>query len=94
MAQAVHAALEFARDFPVQIARWLFNSNNLVVVNVPDEDTLLDLITHAHESGIPRLGVREPDLENTVTAVAFSPGPAAKKLLRSYPLALKELAVM
>jgi len=73
---------------------WILKSNYLVIVAVPDEDALLDLIKTAAERGITRTAVREPDLNEEATAVAFAPGPAARRLCANLPLALrdKELA--
>lgn len=72
---------------------WLLASNFLVIVAVRDEEHLLDLITEASRRGISRIAVREPDLDDEVTAVALAPGPAAQKLCASLPLALREPAV-
>lgn len=72
---------------------WLVQSNFLVVVSVPDEDALLDLITEASRRDITRLAVREPDLNNDATAVALAPGVASQRLCASLPLALKERAM-
>lgn len=72
---------------------WIIQSNFLVIVSVPDEDALLDLITEASRRGIIRTAVREPDLDNEATAVALAPGAAARKLCASLPLAMKEQAM-
>jgi hypothetical protein len=71
---------------------WIIQSNFLVIVSVPDEDALLDLITEASRRGIIRTAVREPDLNNEATAVALAPGDATRKLCANLPLALKEVA--
>jgi len=68
---------------------WIIQSNFLVIVSVPDEDALLDLITEASRRGIIRTAVREPDLDNEATACALAPGDAARKLCANLPLALK-----
>lgn len=91
MAQAVHAAFNFFHEHPTLVGPWLLRSNYLVIVAVPDESALLDLITEASTRGIARTAVREPDLAGEpVTAVAFAPGPPARKLCASLPLALRE----
>ena len=69
---------------------WIIQSNFLVVVSVPDENALLDLITEASRRGLRRTAVREPDIDNEATAVAIEPGQEAKKLCATFPLALKE----
>lgn len=88
-AQAVHAALQFFHANPVPIGKWLLRSNFLVIVSVPDEGALLDLITEAHRRGVAHVGVREPDLHDEATAAAFTPGRDAQRLCASLPLALR-----
>lgn len=73
--------------------RWVFNSNFLVVVAVPDEQAVADLGTHAVESGIIATHVRESDLDNELTAIALEPGADARRLCARFPLALREAAM-
>lgn len=94
MAQAVHAAFAFHHDFPSVVRPWLLVSNYLIIVAVPDEDALLDLITEASARGIIRTAVREPDLDNDATAVALAPGADAQRLCANLPLALREVATL
>jgi hypothetical protein len=86
----VHAAFSFHRDHPDLTASWLCRSNYLVIVSVPDEGALLDLISAASARGIGRTAVREPDLKDEATAVALAPGREAARLCATLPLALKE----
>lgn len=72
---------------------WLEDSNFLVVVAVPDEDALAELAARAAEEGIIRTLVREPDLDNELTAVALQPGSEARRLCAQLPLALREPAM-
>lgn len=88
-AQAVHAAFAFAHEHQQLCDDWLTQSNFLVIVAVPDENALLDLITQAHQRGITRAAVREPDIGDEVTAVCLEPGPAAQRLCANLPLALR-----
>jgi peptidyl-tRNA hydrolase len=90
LAQAVHAAFHFFADWPSLARAWVEDSNFLVVVAVPDEATLAELAGRAVEEGLARTIVREPDLENTITAVALQPGADARRLCANFPLALKE----
>jgi hypothetical protein len=64
-----------------------------VIVSVPNEDTLAELATRAVEEGIARTIVREPDLDNSITAVALEPGATSRRLCAELPLALKEHAM-
>jgi peptidyl-tRNA hydrolase len=89
MAQTVHAAFAYARDHPDATRDWLLRSNYLVVVSVPDEARLLDLISEAARRAVTRCAVREPDLDDSVTAVVLGPGPGARKLCANLPCALR-----
>lgn len=72
---------------------WFQVSNFLVVVAVPDELALAELATVSIEEGIVRSVFREPDLGNTITAVALEPGSTAQRLCAQLPLALREAAM-
>jgi hypothetical protein len=89
----VHAAFEFSDSHPDLVGPWLRESNFLVVVSVPNEAALYDLITAARSRGITACGVREPDVNDEITAVALEPGDVAARLCSSLPLALREPAV-
>jgi peptidyl-tRNA hydrolase len=93
LAQAVHAAFQFFAEWPSLARAWTEDSNFLVVVAVPDELALADLAARAVEEGIARTIVREPDLDNTITAVALQPGAEARRLCAQLPLALRESAM-
>lgn len=90
MAQAMHAALAFSYHESARFRRWLSASNYLVVVNVRDESALQDLIDLARQKSIITVPMVEPDLDDQVTAVAFEPGVAARKICAQLPLALRE----
>lgn len=89
MAQSTHAAFRFACQWPTLTRTWVDGSNFLVVVAVPDEHTLAGLAARAGQEGVATTVVREPDYENTMTAVALEPGGAARRLCAQYPLALR-----
>jgi peptidyl-tRNA hydrolase len=93
IAQSVHAAFHFSAEHPDLVGPWLRDSNFLVVCSVPTEGDLMDLISAAHAKGIERSAVREPDLDDEITAVAFAPGDAARRLCSALPLALREVAM-
>ena len=78
-------------EWPDAIARWHETSNNVVVVQVPDEDALLELAMKANAGEVPVCVFFEPDLEEAATAVAFQPGPGARIVCANLPLAGKEL---
>lgn len=84
--QAAHALREFAAAYPELDKLWYERSNYLAFLAVPDEATLSRLLRRAKERLIPAVGFREPDLGESLTAVALA--PKAKGLVRGLPLAL------
>src|SRR6478752_2617779 len=92
LAQAVHAAFQFQGDRRRLVRKWLEESNYLVCLSVPDEESLLELAAEACLGrGIPLTLVREPDLGDEATALALAPGERAQVLCASLPLALREV---
>jgi peptidyl-tRNA hydrolase len=84
LAQSGHAISAFAISYEAEHRAWHQGSNNLVILAAKDEAHLLEL---ARVAQAPFAIFREPDFENTVTAVAFH-GDAARQL-SSLPLALR-----
>ena len=82
LAQACHAAREFAADYPGDLA-----GENLVALSCPNELSLWRLTDDARLACVPVTPFREPDLGGELTAAAF--GNNARKLLSSLPLALR-----
>lgn len=95
MAQAMHAAFLFARDFPDQVREWMRDSQYLVVLAVRSEDELTALISAAKRQQIDHVLWSEPDMphparcEGTPTAAAFAPTEASRRLCSGLPLAGK-----
>lgn len=90
IAQVSHASFEFGHQHTDTTGYWLAGSNYLVVVAAADEQALEHLAAEAVRRGIPITAVREPDISDELTAVAFAPGDEARRLLSSLPLALRE----
>jgi hypothetical protein len=80
---------EFAARQPELDFQWFRGSNNLVVLQVEDKGELDVLIDRAEALEIPCVYFHEPDLGGALTAAAFA--AEAKFILRSLPLALREL---
>lgn len=89
--QAGHAAIDYQHQFPADAKNWHTNSNYLAYLTVKDEEELIDLVTKASLRGIRFSIFREPDINNQITAVAFEPSPASRRLTSSLPLFGKEV---
>lgn len=89
--QAGHAAIDFQHEHPEIAKEWQTKSNYLAFITVADEEQLIKLITRAILSGIKHTVFREPDINNQITAVAFEPSEASRKLTSSCPLFGKDL---
>ncbi len=60
-----------------------------MLLAVPDEEALGNLAGVLRKVGIATVLWREPDWENTLTALAAAPSPLTRRLLANYPLTLK-----
>lgn len=88
-AQACHGLMAFAQTHSIVANYWYAKSNNLVVLQVPSEACLKHLAARAEDAGIDHAVFREPDFDDTVTAVAIE--PAGKRLVSNLPLALRTI---
>ena len=84
LVQSCHAALEagkhFCRDPDTPI-------DHLIVLTVPDEDTLLETNKRAKLRNIRTVLFREPDFDNIATCLCTEPiGGEKRKIFSSYPL--------
>ncbi len=88
IAQSIHAARQFAADHQAVEQEWFRKSNTVAVLSVPDETALRKLKTKAEMKGVQYSEFREPDLSDSMTAMALAPTDAARRLCRALPLAL------
>jgi peptidyl-tRNA hydrolase len=86
LAQSCHAVRSFAAGYPELDRKWYEGSNNLVALQVPDEGALLELRSRAIDRGLPVTLFREPDLGDSVTAIALMD---ARSVCSSLALALR-----
>jgi hypothetical protein len=95
IAQAVHAAFEFAVDFPDITAHWARASNFLVVLECASDADLQRLKIRAELLNLHYKLVIEPDYpaDRSTTAIVLEPGEMSSRLCSSFPLALKESPV-
>ena len=77
--QGIHAAAEFAIQYPQTHQEWHQNSNYLGFLSVENECELEKLIARAHSENIKISIFREPDIGNEVTAITIEPGSKSKK---------------
>ena len=63
----------------------------MVFLTVANEEELYKLIDKADSRGIKYTVFREPDIQNEITAIAFEPSDASRKLTSSCPLLGKEV---
>lgn len=88
--QSIHAAIQFAMEYPDTNKEWFENSNYLGFLSVPNERDLLKLAERAKSIGIECSIFREPDIDNQATAIALAPGSKSKKLCSNLNLALNK----
>lgn len=79
-AQALHAARQYAAHYPVQEQQWFNTSNTVALLTVSSEAELKQLCTTALQRCISYAPFHEPDLDGALTAVAFEPTHAARRL--------------
>lgn len=87
LAQACHGLRAFVATHPEIDRQWYETSNNLVCLQVRSEAELHALIERAQEHDVAHAVFREPDEDDTVTAVALE--PAGARLVSTLPLALR-----
>jgi len=88
--QAIHVAQEFVFRHPELATPWFEKSNTIALLSVPNEFALLVLHDLAAARGIAVTLFREPDLNNTATALAIAPCEDARFLCMPLSLALRE----
>lgn len=96
LAQAVHAGTQFAIEYPEYASYWNDNWKNLVCLQVPDEDRLLDILdifsgwcSPLSYIDAPYTYFVEPDLNNEHTACAALLTEDQAKKFKKLPLSLR-----
>jgi peptidyl-tRNA hydrolase len=84
-AQACHALRLFSAEHPEEDRAWYEGSNNLVLLQIPNEAELLKLKERAN--GTPLALFREPDINDEATALAIA--PSGRRLVSNLPLLLR-----
>lgn len=80
---------QFAAENQKLDLEWFNNSNYICLLSVNNENDLLDLIIKAKSNNVKFSIFREPDLNNTITAICLEPGKNTKKIVSNIKLAFK-----
>jgi hypothetical protein len=94
-AQLVHGMATFARHYPATFEDWERTSNTVVCLTVPDEATLHEIRSQAHEaserteSGLAIAEFFEPDFDNQLTCVVLEPIEVFQDICKGLPLACR-----
>ena len=83
--QAVHAAINFCQENSDVAGKWFDCSNHLALLQVRNELELENLILRAKFNGFRISEFREPDLGESLTAIAIE--PEARKICSNLKLA-------
>lgn len=92
-AQTAHAAFQFACEHSDVTAKWHRDSSYLIVLGVPDEETLTDYARLVEQAGVPCSLFREPDIGDEATALAVAPSELWR-MFSDLPLLGKELVAV
>jgi peptidyl-tRNA hydrolase len=87
--QSTHAAINFIFEHMGRAGPWFENSNYLVQLNVSNEHELLKLIEKCDKLGLAYTVFREPDLNDSITAIAIEPSHLSKKVVSHLRLLFK-----
>ena len=88
--QSIHAAQQFAIEFPTLNREWQEQSNYLGFLSVKDEGALKNLAAKAMRLGLAVSVFCEPDTFWHATAIAIEAGTKSRRLCNRLPLALSE----
>ena len=88
VAQSVHAAAEFAKQFPNQFKKWGKYSNYVISLSTPTEENLQRLYEKLKWRGANVVVFTEPDIGDQLTAICFYGTPEMRKITNKLNLAL------
>lgn len=84
-AQLTHATADFAYLYPEEFKIWREECNYVVCLETLDKDALLELENKAIEGDYKIVSVREPDIDDELTAILFVPSKNTRTLLSNLP---------
>lgn len=86
--QSGHALAKFCIENPISANDWHTKSQFLIYLSLKDETALSKFIFKLDRHNVCYSIFREPDLNNSITAIALEPSDVTKKLVQKFPLAL------
>lgn len=89
IAQTAHAVADFAIQYAEIFAKWQSTSNTLVCLQANDEAHLATLLEKLKVAEHPVTAFREPDFEDSLTAISFVADRPLRKKFSSLSLAGK-----
>jgi peptidyl-tRNA hydrolase len=87
IAQVAHVVADYIMTHPEAAKNWHTISNYIIVLEVDDQESLLDLHEEARNASLQVVAFQEPDLNFETTALAFSPSEQTTAFLRHLRLA-------
>ena len=87
--QITHCAFQFAKEHPNITMNWMENSNFICLLQVKNEEELADLTVEAIGLNLAHSEFREPDYDNSLTAIAVEPGQKTRELMKRLKLAFQ-----
>ncbi len=91
--QLGHAGITFQHEHPEISKDWYTNSNYLIFLSVENEIELSKLIQKCKDKNLEHTVFIEPDLNDSITAVAIGPSNVARKITGHLPKAFKEIKI-
>jgi hypothetical protein len=90
LAQAAHGLARYALSHIDKLKSWAYDSEYICILAAPNEARLASLLEQAIERNIAHSFFREPDMDNSLTAIVLDAVEDSRKLCSQFPLALKE----
>jgi hypothetical protein len=78
--------VDFTFEYPNKASPWHEQSNYLAILAVKDENALKEFIERCKFRFLDHTVFREPDLNNSITAIAIEPCKETQKLVHKLPL--------
>lgn len=86
--QSAHSLADFAAEFPETFSKWKKESNSIISLDIPNEESLLKLYEKLKKLGCDIVLFYEPDI-SAYTSFCLYATPEIRKKLSYLPLILK-----